>query len=37
LQFARAVETIKEGKYSKEQLLKTFKLNAEQSKTLELC
>jgi len=37
LQFARAVETIKEGKYSKEQLLKTFELSNKQSKALELC
>jgi len=37
LQFARAIETIKEGKYSKEQLLKTFKLSSKQSKALELC
>ena len=37
LQFARAVETIKEGKYSKEQLLKTFELSSKQSKALELC
>jgi len=36
-QFARAVETIKEGKYSKEQLLKTFELSNKQSKALELC
>jgi len=37
LQFARAIETIKEGKYSKEQLLKTFELSSKQSKALELC
>jgi|7_EtaG_2_1085326.scaffolds.fasta_scaffold14811_2 hypothetical protein len=37
MQFARAVETIKEGKYSKEQLLKTFELSNKQSKALELC
>ena len=36
LQFARAVETIKEGKYSKEQLLKTFELSNKQSQALTL-
>tara|TARA_R110001599_G_scaffold266875_1_gene467709 strand:- start:30 stop:644 length:615 start_codon:yes stop_codon:yes gene_type:complete len=35
-QFARAVETIKEGKYSKEQLLKTFELSNKQSQALTL-
>jgi hypothetical protein len=37
MQFARALKTIKRGDYSKEELLKTFKLNAEQTKTLKSC
>jgi len=35
LQFYRAIQTIKEGNYTKEQLLKTFKLNANQEKELK--
>jgi hypothetical protein len=35
MQFARAIESIKSGDYSKEQLLKTFKLNANQKNELE--
>jgi len=37
IQFERALKTIKRGDYSKEELLKTFKLNAEQTKTLKSC
>lgn len=37
VQFARAIESIKEGSYTKEQLLKTFKLNSEQTKKLTSC
>ena len=37
VQFARAIESIKEGSYTKEQLLKTFKLNSEQTKQLTSC
>lgn len=37
VQFARAIATIKAGDYTKEQLLKTFKLNSEQTKTLQSC
>jgi len=36
-QFARAIESIKEGSYTKEQLLKTFKLTKLQSNTLISC
>tara|TARA_R100000742_G_C4272826_1_gene92157 strand:+ start:302 stop:910 length:609 start_codon:yes stop_codon:yes gene_type:complete len=35
MQFSRAIQTIKEGDYTKEQLLKTFKLNANQEKELK--
>ena len=35
-QFARAIETIKEGSYTKNQLLKSFELTNEQIKALEL-
>jgi len=37
IQFERALKTIKRGDYSKEELLKTFKLNAEQTKNLKSC
>ena len=37
IQFARAIKTIKAGDYTKEQLLKTFTLSSEQTKTLESC
>jgi hypothetical protein len=37
LQFQRAIATIKAGDYTKEQLLKTFKLSSEQTKTLQSC
>jgi hypothetical protein len=37
VQFARAIESIKEGSYTKEQLLKTFKLTKLQSNTLISC
>lgn len=36
-QFSRAIATIKAGDYTKEQLLKTFKLSSEQTKTLQSC
>jgi hypothetical protein len=37
IQFQRAIQSIKEGSYTKEQLLKTFKLNSEQTKQLTSC
>jgi len=37
IQFQRAIQSIKEGSYTKEQLLKTFKLNTQQTKKLTSC